>query len=304
MFEIGDSLRDARKRQGLDVSDVERRTKIRARYLLALEEERFDLIPGQAYAKGFLRSYSEALGLDSKPFLDEFDERFADEDEDFMVSLEEVDAGGWAFGSLARRAALATVAVLFGAVVLAASLHEDGSRSATPADSGLRERVASSGASSGRQTAERVRPKPEAVGKRRTLEPVPLEAVSPWDPDGDGDEHGDEAPLATDGDPATYWRTETYYAGLRKQGVGLVVATASPTRLARITLGTSTPGYRARIEAGASPSGPFTPVSASREVTGTTSFALRGRPAQYYLVWITGLDRTAHVNELRAFRSA
>src|SRR5205823_6540837 len=77
MFEIGSSLREARERRGLQLTDVQRETRIRVRYLQALEEERFDLLPGEAYVKGFLRSYADALGLESRLYLDEYATRFA-----------------------------------------------------------------------------------------------------------------------------------------------------------------------------------------------------------------------------------
>ena len=81
MFDIGSSLRDARDRQGLDFPELEQITKIRPKYLRALEDERFDLLPAPTYVRGFLRSYAEALGLDGQPFVDEYNSRFAiDED--------------------------------------------------------------------------------------------------------------------------------------------------------------------------------------------------------------------------------
>lgn len=61
---IGETLREARLAAGVDLEDVERRIKIRARYLLALEEEDFGALPGEAYVRGFLRSYADFLGLD------------------------------------------------------------------------------------------------------------------------------------------------------------------------------------------------------------------------------------------------
>jgi hypothetical protein len=81
MFQLGSSLREARLRRGLDLADVERATRIRSRYLAALEEERFDVLPGEAYAKGFLRSYAEFLGLDGTLYLDEYNTRFASGEE-------------------------------------------------------------------------------------------------------------------------------------------------------------------------------------------------------------------------------
>ena len=77
MFEIGSSLRTAREHRQLELPQVERATNIRVKYLEALEEERFDVLPGTAYAKGFLRTYADFLGLDGSTFVDEFNERFA-----------------------------------------------------------------------------------------------------------------------------------------------------------------------------------------------------------------------------------
>ena len=76
MFDIGSSLREARLRQDLDFPELEERTKIRPKYLRALEDERFDILPAPTYVRGFLRSYAEALGLDGQPFVDEYNSRF------------------------------------------------------------------------------------------------------------------------------------------------------------------------------------------------------------------------------------
>ncbi len=81
MFDIGSSLREARLRQELDFPELEARTKIRPKYLRALEDERFDTLPAPTYIKGFLRSYAEALGLDGQPFVDEYTSRFSTEEE-------------------------------------------------------------------------------------------------------------------------------------------------------------------------------------------------------------------------------
>ena len=77
MFEIGSSLRDARLRQGLEFQQLEIDTKIRAKYLRALEEEEFSLLPGEAYVKGFLRNYADRLGLDGQLYVDEYNSRFS-----------------------------------------------------------------------------------------------------------------------------------------------------------------------------------------------------------------------------------
>jgi hypothetical protein len=76
VFEIGNSLREARVRQGLDYPQIELATKIRAKYVKALEEEQFGVLPAQPYVKGFLRTYAEFLGLDGQLYVDEFNSRF------------------------------------------------------------------------------------------------------------------------------------------------------------------------------------------------------------------------------------
>lgn len=63
MREIGELLRKAREAKGLAVSDVQEATKIRGRYLEAMEEGDFDVLPGEVYVRGFLRTYAEAVGL-------------------------------------------------------------------------------------------------------------------------------------------------------------------------------------------------------------------------------------------------
>jgi cytoskeletal protein RodZ len=72
MAEIGATLREARMRAGIDIAEVESRTKIRAKYLRALENEEWSLLPGTTFVKSFLRTYAEALGLDAKLLVEEY----------------------------------------------------------------------------------------------------------------------------------------------------------------------------------------------------------------------------------------
>jgi hypothetical protein len=76
VFEIGSSLREARTRQGFDFTEMEFRTKVRAKYLRALEAEQFDQLPGHTYIKGFLRTYAESLGMDGQLYVDEYNSRY------------------------------------------------------------------------------------------------------------------------------------------------------------------------------------------------------------------------------------
>lgn len=83
MFNIGSSLHEARTRQDLDLEEMEQRTKVRAKYLRLLEDERFDQLPGHAYTKGFLQAYANALGLDGRLYVEEYNSRYvAGEDDD------------------------------------------------------------------------------------------------------------------------------------------------------------------------------------------------------------------------------
>jgi helix-turn-helix protein/uncharacterized protein DUF4115 len=85
MFDIGATLREARERRGLSLDDVQQSLHFRERYLTALEDEHWDLLPGEAYTKGFLRTYAEFLGLDGTLFIDEFNERVAASEEQAIV---------------------------------------------------------------------------------------------------------------------------------------------------------------------------------------------------------------------------
>jgi cytoskeleton protein RodZ len=76
LFDIGASLAAARKGQRLTLSDAERLTCLRGRYLVALENDEFEILPGRVYARAFLRTYAAALGLDANRFVEEFDDRF------------------------------------------------------------------------------------------------------------------------------------------------------------------------------------------------------------------------------------
>jgi cytoskeleton protein RodZ len=69
---IGETLRDARTRRKLDLSQVEADIKIRMRYLRAMENEEWDVLPGGAYTRGFIRTYANYLGLDGERLVDEY----------------------------------------------------------------------------------------------------------------------------------------------------------------------------------------------------------------------------------------
>jgi serine/threonine-protein kinase len=135
--------------------------------------------------------------------------------------------------------------------------------------------------------------------------PVALSGVGAYDPEGGDGEHDGEAPLATDGNPSTYWKTSEYRASLSeigKSGVGVVLDSGGPKELSQIVVTTDTPGFTAEIKAGGSPQGPFETVGESKTVEESTTWDLDGAEARYYVVWITDLGEHAqpHVNEVKA----
>jgi tRNA A-37 threonylcarbamoyl transferase component Bud32 len=134
---------------------------------------------------------------------------------------------------------------------------------------------------------------------------VRLVASNTYDPGGDGQEHDELVPKATDGNPSTSWETERYRSpafGNLKDGVGIVFDAGRPVKLQALTVVSDTPGFIADVKAGSSSNGPFDTVSGSRTVAGETTFQLSVPvPDRYYLVWITrlapGYPRT-HVSEV------
>jgi hypothetical protein len=202
-----------------------------------------------------------------------------------------------------RAPRLAVAAVATGALVLVAVVGllifgpSEGSRS-------KRQSASTQPSSSAASVPTRRRPARNAYPAGRApapTVPLSLSAIGAWDPYGDGREHGTKAAAAEDGNPGTYWPTETYVDGLQKPGVGLVLDLGRAVHLRRLVVTTDTPGYTALIEAGSTSAGPFKPISRARAVGSTTAFSLRARAERYYLIWIRSLDHTAHVNEVHAF---
>jgi hypothetical protein len=123
---------------------------------------------------------------------------------------------------------------------------------------------------------------------------VPVQAIASYDPEGGDGEHDEKVVDATDGDPVTYWTTETYRT-FAKDGVGIVVQPDGD--VTSLTVRTDTPGYTAEVLAGDSPTSFDRTVSPAKTVERTTTFDLDGS-GRYLLIWITALDSRAHVNEV------
>lgn len=63
---VGRSLKRAREEKNLSLDEVSRATKIKKEFLIAIEEDRFDALPGQVFTRGFIRAYGDFLGLDGQ----------------------------------------------------------------------------------------------------------------------------------------------------------------------------------------------------------------------------------------------
>lgn len=83
--EIGKTLREARTRRRIELSEAEASTKIRVRFLRAMENEEWDVLPGDSYARGFIRTYAAYLGLDGERLADDFRKQHGGGREERMV---------------------------------------------------------------------------------------------------------------------------------------------------------------------------------------------------------------------------
>jgi serine/threonine-protein kinase len=124
---------------------------------------------------------------------------------------------------------------------------------------------------------------------------ISLSGARAYDPAGDNAEHDADAPSATDGNPATYWETEHYRSGLGKPGVGLVLDAGGGAKPTSLTVRSTTPGFTAEILAGNTLSSTLKVDSSKQQVGATTTFALRGATARYFVVWITDLGSNSSV---------
>jgi serine/threonine-protein kinase len=131
--------------------------------------------------------------------------------------------------------------------------------------------------------------------------PVTLRGIGAYDPYGDNSEHAEAASRATDGNPSTYWYTQTYQS-FTKPGVGLVLDAGKTVKLSRMTLTSDNGGFEAQIQVSDSPSSGFAANSAWVPVSGTTTIALQGKEGRYWLVWVRlpSSGGVAHVNEVTA----
>jgi len=132
---IGTTLREARNRRKLDLFEVEAAIKIRPRYLSALENEDWDVVPGGAYTRGCIRTYAAYLGLDGERLADEYRRETAPAGgERVPRRIEPVPASARHGGGsrLTGRAVAALVAAGLVAVVVAIGLASGGGGGSSP----------------------------------------------------------------------------------------------------------------------------------------------------------------------------
>lgn len=70
--EIGEKLKEARKAKGYTLDDLQQMTKIQKRYLIAIEEGNYDVMPGKFYARAFIKQYADTVGLNGDQLLEEY----------------------------------------------------------------------------------------------------------------------------------------------------------------------------------------------------------------------------------------
>jgi cytoskeleton protein RodZ len=171
MPSIGETLREARMRQRLDIADVEERTKIRAKYLRALENEEFGLLPGTTFARTFLRTYAEVLGLDPHVLVEEYRANYEQEEEPEPQALGAPPPPRdrerrYSGGPPSRLTVIGALVVLFVAFLLILGLtggeNEDGETARTT------ERT-----QTGQRPAQRRKRKPAPAPSQVTLEVTP-----------------------------------------------------------------------------------------------------------------------------------
>ena len=305
---IGEVLADARCRLGLSVSEVSRRTRIRATIIWGIEQDDYSACGGDFYVRGHIRAIAGAVGVDPAPLIHQFDatHQTAEEDSAALVALHPA-----APARTRPRNRLAWIAVLCVAVlaifgwaayhVASAAGHARGGKAVAAAD-----RVpASHQARHSRPSPSPSPPRPSPAPAHRTAAPpptvAPARALAPvsavaFGPDGPGQgDNPQSAGLATDGSGATAWHTDWYTTaefGNLESGTGLLIDMGRPVTVtaAQITLA-GLPGASLQLRAGNVPAlAHLREVASASGASGSVRMPLT-RPvrARYVLIWFTRL---------------
>ena len=171
---IGEALHSERRRRGLDLDEIEAETKIRGRYLRALEDEDWDVLPGGAYTRSFIRTYATHLGLDGERLADDY-RRLHEETEERYPRLDPVrpsrrpgrDRGPLDTGGGPRPALVAGgLVLLLVAALIGLGLLTGGDDEGEPAAGGTQERA------SGQNGEQQPQEPPRATLTLRATAPV------------------------------------------------------------------------------------------------------------------------------------
>jgi cytoskeleton protein RodZ len=177
MPEIGPTLREARMRARIDITEVEQATKIRAKYLRALENEEWNLLPGSTFIKSFLREYADYLGLDARALVEEYKLRYERPSEHELAPISpQLGRDRRGSGPVGPRVAPrwlivgGVIVLIFAALALVGSLGGDD-------NSGGGSTVDGAGGTTARTTARPPRTTPTARPARASVKLVPTGTV-------------------------------------------------------------------------------------------------------------------------------
>ncbi len=132
---VGTILREARNRRKVELSEVEAATRIRFRYLRAIEDEEWDVLPGGVYTRGFIRTYASFLGLDGDRLVSDYRESVEPWHRSAgapQLQPEDGDASSGGLRSVAL-AGLAVIAVIAVAVIAIVAIPSGGGEGGSPA---------------------------------------------------------------------------------------------------------------------------------------------------------------------------
>jgi cytoskeletal protein RodZ len=305
---IGAALAEARRRSGLTVGEVGRRTRIREAIIHGIEWDDFTACGGDFYARGHIRAIAHAVGEDPEPLIDEYDATYRTTEEitETVVLHPDPPAGMPERRRIAwiSALALAVLAILGWATYhfVSGAGHAPGSRAAAVAagspahhPAGAPGHPAGSGTPRPSPTPTTSSPVPSSPAPPavHALAPVSAAAFGPA-----GTAQGDDparAGLAIDGDPATAWISDWYTTaafGNLQAGTGLLLDMGRPVTItaARLTLG-SIPGADIQLRAGSVPDlADLRPVATAADVGGPVRLQLPAAVrARYVLIWFTQL---------------
>ncbi|ALV22968.1 helix-turn-helix domain-containing protein [Carnobacterium antarcticum] len=128
MNEIGEKLQEARKAKGYTLDDLQQMTKIQKRYLIAIEEGNYNVMPGKFYARAFIKQYADTVGLNGDQLLEEYTDIVPHtHDEEYVekVSSSQTRSGNKTGNELLGKVQdyLPTLVILLVVVVIAAAIY-------------------------------------------------------------------------------------------------------------------------------------------------------------------------------------